>query len=65
MWCFKWGQDQVEAFETLKDKLTKAPILALPNYTNTFEIEIDASNIGIGVVLLQEGHPIAYFSEKL
>ena len=55
----------MEAFETLKDKLTKAPILALPNYTNTFEIEIDASNIGIGVVLLQEGHPIAYFSEKL
>jgi len=55
----------VEAFETLKDKLTKAPILALPNFTKTFEIECDASNIGIGVVLLQEGHSITYFSEKL
>jgi len=62
---FKWGQDQVEAFETLKEKLTKAPILALPNFTKTFEIECGASNISIGVVLLQEGHLIAYFSEKL
>jgi len=49
----------------LKEKLTKTPILALPNFTKTFEIECDDSNIGIGVVLLQEGHPIAYFSEKL
>jgi len=62
---FKWGQDQIQAFETLKEKLTKALILALPKFTKTFEIECDASNIGIGVVLLQEGHPIAYFSEKL
>jgi len=33
---FKWGQDQIQAFETLKEKLTKAPILALPNFTKTF-----------------------------
>ena len=62
---FKWGQDQIQAFETLKEKLTKAPILALPNFAKTFEIEFDSSNIGIGVVLLQEGHPIAYFRDKL
>jgi len=49
----------------LKEKWTKAPILALPNFAKTFKIECDASNIGIRVVLLQEGHPIAYFSEKL
>jgi len=64
MWCLN-SQDQVEAFEILKDKLTKTLILALPNFTKTFEIKCDASNIGIGVVLLQEGHPITYFSEKL
>jgi len=49
----------------LEDKLTKASILALPNFTKTFEIECDASNIGIRAILLQVGHPIAYFSEKL
>jgi len=62
---FKWGQEQENAFITLKEKLIKASILALPNFAKTFEIECDASNICIGVVLLQEGHPIAYFSEKL
>jgi hypothetical protein len=63
--AFKWEQDQEDAFNTLKEKLMNAPILALPNFAKTFEIECDASNIGIGAVLLQEGHPIAYFSEKL
>ena len=53
---FKWGQEQANIFKTLKDKLTKAPILTLPNFTMSFEIECDASNIGIGVVLLQERH---------
>ena len=62
---FKWGQEQEKAFETLKDKLTKASVLALPNFTKTFEIECDASNIGIRAILLQKGHHIAYFSEKL
>jgi len=62
---FKWGIDQTKAFETLKEKLIKAPLLVLPNFSKTFEIECDASNVGIGVMLLQEGHPIAYFSEKL
>ena len=62
---YKWGKDQEKTFETLKQKLINAPLLALPNFSKTFEIKCDASNVGIGVVLLQEGHPIAYFSEKL
>ncbi|OMO91169.1 reverse transcriptase [Corchorus capsularis] len=41
---FKWGQEQQEAFETLKNKLTNAPLLVLPNFNNTFEIECDASS---------------------
>ena len=39
---FKLGQEQANAFETLKDKLTKAPILILPNFTKSFEIECNA-----------------------
>jgi len=36
----------------------------LPNFFITFELECDASGVGIGVILLQEGHPTTYFSEK-
>ena len=49
----------------LKDKLTHAPLLQLPDFNKTFELECDASGIGLGGVLLQAGKPIAYFSEKL
>ncbi|XP_048229542.1 LOW QUALITY PROTEIN: uncharacterized protein LOC125370017, partial [Ricinus communis] len=62
---FKWGIEQDEAFNLLKDKLSSAPLLSLPNFTKPFEIECDASGIGIGGVLMQEGKPIAFFSEKL
>ncbi|XP_019435376.1 PREDICTED: uncharacterized protein LOC109341859 [Lupinus angustifolius] len=62
---FHWGERQEEAFNQLKAKLTSAPVLLLPNFAKSFELECDASNIGIGAVLMQEGHPISYFSEKL
>src|SRR6266540_3977258 len=62
---FHWGQAQEDSFTLLKEKLTNPPLLQLPYFGKTFELECDASDIGIGGVLIQEGKPVAYFSEKL
>jgi hypothetical protein len=62
---FAWSDSQEVVFNTLKDKLTNTPLLQLPDFAKVFELECDASDIGLGVVLLQEGKPVAYFSEKL
>jgi len=62
---FNWGEKQESAFQQLKEKLTNAHILASPNFSKTFELECDASDVGRGIVLLQGGHLIAYLSEKL
>jgi hypothetical protein len=50
---FSWGTRQDNAFNMLKDKLTHAPLLQLPDFNKTFELECDASGIGLGGVLLQ------------
>jgi hypothetical protein len=62
---FKWGDEQDQAFQQLKIKLCEAPLLQLPDFGKPFEINCDASGIGIAGVLIQEGKPVAYFSEKL
>ncbi|XP_058783052.1 uncharacterized protein LOC131657702 [Vicia villosa] len=62
---FSWSTEAQLAFTTLKHKMTDMPVLALPDFTQIFTIETDASGVAIGVVLSQAGHPIAFFSKKL
>ncbi|GJY94637.1 gag-pol polyprotein [Tanacetum coccineum] len=62
---FEWHKSAQTAFECLKDKLSSSPILALPNFKMLFELECDASGVGIRAILVQEKWPVAYFCEKL
>ena len=56
---FVWSPECEEAFQTLKKLLTTAPVLSQPNIEKPFDIYCDASGIGIGCVLMQEGRVIA------
>jgi len=62
---FLWIPQHQQAFDTLKQALISAPVLALPDFSKPFTIETDASANGIGAVLMQSGHPIAYLSKSL
>ena len=62
---FVWSEKAEEAFQVLKTKLTTAPVLVLPNTSKDFVIFCDASLQGLGCVLMQDGHVVAYASRQL
>ncbi|XP_055960623.1 uncharacterized protein LOC126668412 [Mercurialis annua] len=62
---FEWTDKCEASFEKLKEILTTAPVLALPSGIDGFTVYCDASQIGLGCVLMQHGQVIAYASRQL
>jgi len=62
---FVWTPDCEEAFHKLRTLLTSAPVLAQPDIEKPFDVFCNASGIGLGCVLMQEGHVIAYAPRQL
>jgi hypothetical protein len=62
---FVWTSVHNSYFMALKSALSQAPVLALSDFTKTFCIKNDASGVGIGAVLMQDAHPLAYISKAL
>ena len=67
---WSWGAAQQAAFDELKARFTEAPILAMPDLSQPFVVECDASDFATGAVLSQAGrdgllHPVAFYSKSL
>ena len=67
---FDWNNDCTQAYNKLKAILTSYPTLRSPDFTKPFELSVDASDVGVGAMLVQPDdkgikHPVAYYSKKL
>jgi hypothetical protein len=62
---FKWDEACQKRFEELKERLTTAPVLIMPDIHKGFDVYCDASHLALGCVLMQEGKEIAYASRQL
>jgi hypothetical protein len=62
---YQWTPGAATTFHTLQEALIHAPVLAVPDFSKQFIVETDACGVGIGAVLMQHDHPIAYLSKAL
>jgi hypothetical protein len=62
---FIWTSVHDSTFQTLKMALSSAPVLALPDFSIPFHVKTDASGYGVGAVLQQNSHPLAFISKAL
>ena len=63
--AWDWDIECQMTFESLKQAISKEPVLQLPDLDLPFEVQIDALDKALGEVLVQEGHPVAFESKKL
>jgi hypothetical protein len=59
---FSWSEACQDSFDELRKRLTTTPVLVMSDIHKSFNIDSDASKQGLGCVLMQEGHVIAYAS---
>jgi hypothetical protein len=62
---FSWTPTATQTFQTLNMAMCTTPVPTLPNFTKTFVLECDALGKGIGVVLMQEGRPLAFNNKQM
>nr|ABB47439.2 retrotransposon protein, putative, Ty3-gypsy subclass [Oryza sativa Japonica Group] len=62
---YKWSEECEQSFQELKSRLISAPILILPDPKKGFQVYCDASKLGLGCVLMQDGKVVAYASRQL
>jgi hypothetical protein len=63
--AFSWTPEATKSFEQLKEVMCKSLVFTTPDFTKTFIVECDALGNGIGVILVQEGRPLAFESRPL
>lgn len=62
---FRWNDEAEAAFQTLKSAMIKVPVLAQTDFSKQFVVETDGSNHRLGAILMQDSHPITFFSKVL